>query len=209
MQIFFKQPMKLLYLKHYYRKSINKVMRTLPLICICVVLQIFSLSGQKRCYTYDNAGNRTVRDLSCDIACTTLVSNTNDAGPGSLRKAVTCAQAGQTVSFAAFMQNEEIVFTSAPILVDKSITISQQSNQVIMRDYIPLFQVTAQGVVFQNLKMKCSCYANVQALAIDNSGGLTLTNVTIESDDTGQCLQNFIKNTGQITITGTTKLIKP
>ena len=170
---------------------------------------ITDLNSQKRCFNYDNAGNRTVRDLSCDVACSTLVSNTNDSGPGSLRKAVTCAVAGQTVNFASFMQNEEIAVTTAPILVDKAITITQNPSQVILRNYSPVFQVTGQGVIFQNLLIRSPCYPGSEALAVVNSGTLTLSNVTIEIEDAGPCTEKFIKNTGQLTIAGTTKITRP
>jgi hypothetical protein len=61
---------------------------------VFMYLVALNVISQKRCYTYDAAGNRALRDLACDVACSNLVSNTNDAGPGSLRKAVQCATAG-------------------------------------------------------------------------------------------------------------------
>lgn len=181
-------------------------------IFILIVGLSFLSEAQIRCFTYDGSGNRTLRDLSCDVACTLVVSNANDSGQGSLRYAVGCAQNGQEVTFASLMQSMQMPITSGAILVNKSITISQSAiNPNILTNGYPVFDVTATGVIFRNLHIVVACNANAEALTIKNQGSLTLDNVTLSSNNTGACSHNMVKLIGQLTITGAgqTKIINP
>jgi hypothetical protein len=51
------------------------------------------------------------------------VTNTYDAGPGSLRQAILDAAAGTTIQFDAAIAGQTIALTSAPLDVDKSLAI--------------------------------------------------------------------------------------
>lgn len=177
-------------------------MNVIQFILVMIVIG-GSLSAQTRCYIYDTAGNRKLQDLSCDIACTTYVSNTNDAGPGSLRKAVGCAANGDIVTFASFLSGQQIGITSSMILVDKSISIVQSNiGEVPITNTTPTFNITAANVVLKNLVLKTNCQQ-----VITNSGSLTLENVTINDANTN-CNISLIHNTGIINVKGNTKITK-
>src|SRR5262245_26219606 len=52
------------------------------------------------------------------------VQNTNDLGAGSLRQAITDAQADDTITFNSSLTGQAIVLSSAELLIDKNLTIS-------------------------------------------------------------------------------------
>ena len=52
-----------------------------------------------------------------------VVSNTNDAGPGSLRQAINDANSGGVIQFAPGLSGQKIRLTTGALIVDKSLTI--------------------------------------------------------------------------------------
>jgi hypothetical protein len=54
---------------------------------------------------------------------TTIVSNSNDSGAGSLRKAISDAASGDTIVFKLNSANDTIKLTSGELVVDKGLTI--------------------------------------------------------------------------------------
>jgi hypothetical protein len=59
----------------------------------------------------------------------TLVSNTNDSGPGSLREAIASVCSDGDVYFSSSLSGAEIVLTSGPLLIERSMDIQA-------RDYV-------------------------------------------------------------------------
>ena len=54
---------------------------------------------------------------------TITVTNTDDAGPGSLRQAIIDARAGVVIQFDAAIAGKTIVLTSGKLDIDKAVTI--------------------------------------------------------------------------------------
>jgi hypothetical protein len=52
-----------------------------------------------------------------------VVSNTNDAGPGSLRQAINDANSGGVIQFALGLSGQKIRLTTGALIVDKNLTI--------------------------------------------------------------------------------------
>jgi hypothetical protein len=99
--------------------------------CFMVCSSMNFLHSQKRCYTYDAAGCRILRDQSCDPTCSTLVVNVNDSGTGSLRKAIECASHGDTIKFAPNVIGQTITLLTS-IKINKNIHILQNVNSVVI-----------------------------------------------------------------------------
>ncbi|MFZ1677594.1 MAG: hypothetical protein WAT91_09985, partial [Saprospiraceae bacterium] len=115
--------------------------------------------------------------------CSLLVSNTQDKGQGSLRNAIECAVAGDTIRFASSLAARTITITSARIEINKEITIySTLSPRVTISSQIPgLFRITSDGVVkFVELNIVSGTnIAGNLGSAFENSGNLKLHNVDI------------------------------
>jgi hypothetical protein len=89
------------------------------------------------------------------------VSNTNDAGPGSLRDAVMMASTGTTLTIPASLVGQVITLTGGPISVDKLMNIVSTSGTV---------SIDANGgpaFVFE-----CgSTYTEIKGVQVFNTGG--------------------------------------
>lgn len=57
-------------------------------------------------------------------ATTLVVANNNDTGAGSLRSAVSIANSGDTLLFAASTNNTPIILTTGQITINKNLVIS-------------------------------------------------------------------------------------
>src|ERR1044071_2525667 len=55
---------------------------------------------------------------------TLTVTTTADSGAGSLRDAIAAASNGDTIQFAAALNGQSVVLTSAELLINKNLTIS-------------------------------------------------------------------------------------
>ena len=65
-------------------------------------------------------------------ATTTIVSNTNDSGPGSLRQALAISHDGDTIDGTGV--SGVITLTSGQLLVEKSVTINGSGADVLAVD---------------------------------------------------------------------------
>ncbi len=195
------------------KKKLNQiVMNVTPkMVLILMILAIYSINviSQKRCYDYDAAGCRIIRDLSCDPSCSIIVTNINDAGLGSLRKAIECANNGDTIQFAPIVIGQVITVTSGPILINKSIYILQDLSTVVqVGGSVRSFQINNGTTTLNHIKLYAECHPWLQGTAIRNYGHLVMDTVTIVQQDNLSCAGASLNNFGTIAIIGDTKVIK-
>ena len=113
-----------------------------------------------------------------------LVTNTNDAGPGSLRQAVIDDAAGdQPVVFASGLAKKTITLTSGPILISHNLTINGLgADQLTVSGggAVQDFVVTSGSVTISGLTIANG--AAIQGGGLFNSGNLTLINDVFTGD---------------------------
>ena len=59
-----------------------------------------------------------------NLGCSTVVTNTNDSGAGSLRSVIACAVPGETISFNGSLSGQTITLTSGEITINKHLAIA-------------------------------------------------------------------------------------
>jgi len=69
-------------------------------------------------------------DVDCDLNCTNEVSSTLDSGFGSLRHVISCATDGATINFGASLEGDTINLTSAPLSINKNLTINLTGKNI-------------------------------------------------------------------------------
>ncbi len=176
-------------------------------IFIFVGLTISPTYGQKRCYSYDAAGCRILRDQSCDPTCSTLVINVNDSGAGSLRKAIECASHGDTIKFAPNVIGQTINLLTS-IKINKNIHILQNVNSVVtVGGSVPAIQVNSGTLELQHIHINAGCQINFFGTGIRNYGDMILRDVTVIQDDASNCGAASVYNLGGMIIEGHTKVI--
>jgi protocatechuate 3,4-dioxygenase beta subunit len=116
------------------------------------------------------------------IACTHVVNNTNDSGPGSLRDVIDCVEPGDTVTFHSSLHGQVIHLTSGSITIDKNIFIHSSlaaPRIMIYSDVSGAFVVPAgNSVEMKNIEIT-SGLGGVPGAAIENYGQLTIWDVCV------------------------------
>jgi hypothetical protein len=112
-----------------------------------------------------------------ETSCSTVVTNTNDSGPGSLRYVIDCVQPGDTVTFHSNLQGQTIHLNSDKITINKDIHIhsSLVSPRIMIYSDVPgAFLITAgHNVEFFNIEITSGLGGTFGA-GIENYGMLTL-----------------------------------
>jgi hypothetical protein len=117
-----------------------------------------------------------------EVACSNVVTNTNDDGTGSLRYAINCAAPGDTITFHPSLHGQTIHLTSDRIVISKDIHI--QSNLfapriMIYSDVQGAFVINAgYAVEMKNIEIT-SGLEGVQGVGIENYGDLTIEDVCV------------------------------
>jgi len=114
-------------------------------------------------------------------SCSLMVTNTDDDGPGSLRAAIECASANDTIVFHASLAAATIVINSDRIMLDKDIVIySTLAPRIkLQSQIIGFFDVgTGHEVEFRQLDIISGLSGNGGA-AFKNEGSLKLHDVSI------------------------------
>ncbi|MGB4960045.1 MAG: hypothetical protein WBO36_11265, partial [Saprospiraceae bacterium] len=135
--------------------------------------------------------------------------NTNDVGTGSLRKAIECAQHGDTIFFSPTLIGQTILLTSGPILINKNINIIQAlATEVLINSSFRSFQINSGTTKFKHVKIFAGCVINNYGTAIRNYGDLIMDHVTIIESTNLSCGEASLINFGSLTIIGDSKVIK-
>lgn len=188
---------------------VNKVMNGIVIIMAICLLGLYNVGAQTRCYTYDGAGCRIVRDQSCDPTCSTHVTNTNDGGAGSLRKAIECAENGDTITFDPLLTGQVIMLASTPIHINKSINILQTpTSEIYVGGYVRSFQINSGTTKLKNVRLYAECHPWYYGTSIRNYGQLIMDHVTIVQMDDPSCVGPSIYNLGTIDVIGNSQIIK-
>ena len=117
-----------------------------------------------------------------EVACSQVVTNTDDDGPGSLRYVIECSSPGDTVTFHASLQNQTIHLTSGVITINKELYIHSDlvtPRIMIYSDVQGAFVVSAGNTVeFKNIEIT-SGLGGVSGAGIENYGNLILWEVCV------------------------------
>ncbi len=116
------------------------------------------------------------------IACTNVVTNTNDDGYGSLRYVIGCAESGDTITFAPSLWNKTIHLNSSPITIDKDLYIhsSLTAPRIMIYSDIPgAFVIPVnRHVEMKNIEITSGLSGSLGA-GIENYGNLTIWDVCV------------------------------
>lgn len=143
----------------------------------------------------DDCGN----SATCSASITLndiIVTNTNDAGPGSLRNAIGCASPGDTILFATSLSGQVINITSTRLVLSENIVLYYQgTTSPVIQSSIPgLFDVTAGATVqCRNLTI-VSGIAGYAGAAFYNAGHLILTDMDIFRNPSLPAGNSLIRN---------------
>ena len=150
----------------------------------------------------DDEDNDFIEQSECQL----VVTITDNDGIGSLRAAIACAQAGDTITFDAALAGDTIVLTEA-LLIPQEVTILSTQDPVIhiLCDMPGGITIGGAAIVEINNLNVISGNTN-QPAAILNNGDLTLDDVEIIRNTALPQGSVLIENTGTITIRGTTQI---
>ena len=142
-------------------------------------------------------------------AATLTVTNSADAGPGSLRQAIADAAAGDTIAFDASLTNQTITLTNGQLTVDKSLVIDAadlkitiDGNGTVTTNRIFEF---ASGTTNQLAGLtlthgRVDGYNSGGAILVDSGATLTITNSTLANNSASYGVGGGIYNDGTLTI---------
>jgi len=138
--------------------------------------------------------------LTIGAVCDLLVTNTLDIGAGSLRDAIDCAVDGDTIILSEVLENDTIMLTSAPLVIDKSIVIQGARSAIYVQNLTSSGLEVAQSrtVGLENFKILSNDFIN--------NGDLHCLDMIFESVDASG-LTNFINNLGaSLSVDGEVKI---
>jgi hypothetical protein len=152
----------------------------------------------------DDCGATSDASFTLNVSCpSTVVTNGDDSGVGSLRQIIADACPGSTVTFQAGVTT--VALTTAELFIDKNLTIDGGANGVtITRSGAAQFRIFNIGggtVAFSTLTISNGGHAS-QAGGIQNTGDLTLTNCAITGNTAPQA--GGVQNDGTLTVNGCT-----
>lgn len=133
-----------------------------------------------------------------------IVRNGNDAGAGSLRAAIACAQDGDTITFDWAILADTIFLTSEGLLIETNLVLDTRGTPVIIHgtgletllDVSASAQVTCIGVVF--------VAEDHQGVAmVRNVGSLSLVSCAM----TGVVPESVVENLGELFISGECRIL--
>jgi hypothetical protein len=166
----------------------------------------------------DQRGVTRPQNANCDIgafelkpsSAGTTVTNTNDAGDGSLRQAISSALPGDTIDFnltypaTITLTSQALVGTN--LTIDKNLTIRGPgaSNLTVSGNgAAQVFSITSAATVSIS-GLTVTDGKNDNGGAIENSGTLTLSNSVISSSSSIQGAGINNQSTGVLTVTNST-----
>ncbi|MBK9982875.1 MAG: proprotein convertase P-domain-containing protein [Saprospiraceae bacterium] len=117
----------------------------------------------------------------CGVStCQLTVTVANGSGPGSLAAALSCANNGDSIKISAALASQSIDIGATPLTINKNVVIiALGANTGITTSGIRIFEIpnTTTAAQINNLTLKSG--SSLTGAAINNSGGLSLKNVTI------------------------------
>ncbi len=139
-----------------------------------------------------------------------LVSNVNDAGPGSLRQAIDCIASGDTITFSSAMTGQFIDLTSTTLEIGKNVNIYRSPTTKIKVRAVndqPIFHVQPGYYLYlRNTELYPD--SGFSGRAIVNEGTLTLDDTLIYEQIANLGSGNTIVNYNLINVKGTSGIYK-
>ena len=135
--------------------------------------------------------------------CGLLVSDASDAGSGTLRDAIECAEDGDTIFFAPALNNSDIIISSTPIQVTNDIVIFAQALDQITLDASGLTRAihVLNGAQTEIHGLIISSGDHGIGRGIWNQGDLLIHDVTIDDHPTAG-VGELLTNEGSIEVEG-------
>ena len=119
-----------------------------------------------------------------NTSCTSIVLNTNDAGPGSLRDVIACVPGGTSIDFD-LPPNSQIVLTSGEIIINKNIILvgsGMLDLTISGNNASRIFHILpGKSLTLENMALKNASYPS-NGGAIWTEGDLELKNVLFENN---------------------------
>lgn len=165
---------------------------------------------------FDRAPNAAIFKIKNPDFCymqSNLVSNTNNDGLGSLRRAIACANFGDTIFFDPSIANDTIRLIKSPILINKKIFLNSQGliNFKIISESLsatPMFYINKTGELhLQNLSL-ISKVVNSPGNIIINYGKLELKDLIIKDLVSGQGVTVYNGDSAEIKVNSNIVIIK-
>lgn len=162
--------------------------------------QTGNLSAPSNLCFYENGAWSTTLPSSYCADCS-HVSNTANAGNGSLRYAIACAIAGSTLQFDLSLNNQNIIVTE-PLIINKNLNIITTDNITVSGSGLSSSVFTIESNKVVTLKgLNINCASSGQGRCITNSGLLTLEQMNLNDPVTTQTNSSILnQNNGQVTI---------
>lgn len=141
----------------------------------------------------------------CGVStCQLIVDQANGSGPGSLAAALGCANNGDSIKISASLASQSIDIGISALTINKNVVIiALGANTGITTTGDRIFEIpnTTTATQINNLTLKSG--KSLTGAAINNSGGLTLKNVTILKNENapGASLVQDLPG-GQLTLIG-------
>ncbi|MGB4848940.1 MAG: reprolysin-like metallopeptidase [Saprospiraceae bacterium] len=142
----------------------------------------------------------------CGVStCQLIVTVASGTGAGSLAAALSCANNGDSIKISAALAGQSIDIGGIPLQINKNVVIiALGSNTSVTTSGIRIFEIpnTTTAAQIANLTLKAG--TALTGGAVNNSGGLTLKNITIlkNVNVNGASLVQGLPG-GQLTLTGT------
>jgi CSLREA domain-containing protein/fimbrial isopeptide formation D2 family protein len=179
----------------------------------------FSFNAQASTSNADAALGGSTALATITVGCgATVVSNSSDGGPGSLRAIINSACPGSTITFDMTPGHvfNPINLTTVELLIDKNLTIQGPGANLLtvqrtLSAGAPFFRVfnskagqtsTISGLTINNGNTLGNG-GNIDGAGVLNGGTLTLSNVTV-SGSTSTGSGGGVNNSGTLTVTGST-----
>ncbi|HMS70309.1 MAG TPA: MopE-related protein, partial [Saprospiraceae bacterium] len=134
------------------------------------------------CDGIDNDCDNLVDGLDPSFAPDLIVTNTNDTGDGSLRKAIECARPNDIITFGPAVQNATINLTSTKLLINKNLTIKNTGAGIVYISGVSIptvFDIVVGNTLsLENLRILSNASATP---VIENYGTLNVTDIQLIS----------------------------
>jgi hypothetical protein len=141
------------------------------------------------------------------VSATLTVTNTNDAGPGSLRQAIADAADGDLIQFDPAIAGQTIFLTSGELPISgKNLTIEGSATQGITISGSNISRVFAvvSGLTLTNATITGGNSGGQDGGGIINVGTLQISHSTLSGNQAASRFGGAIANFGTLTITNST-----
>lgn len=132
--------------------------------------------------------------------CNQVVSNTNNSGAGSLRRAILCAENGQVITFDPLISGQTITLTNK-LVIDRNLSILNQNTlpvAIAALNDAALEVMNTNSLVVKNIHFTTS---HVSLPAVKNNGTLQLENCIVKRNIASAA--PVLVNAGNISYIGT------